>query len=235
MSTQANAVARPIGFEALRRFAPKEIPGEHCDLCSLRIGERHQHLLEVASRQIVCACEACAILFSHQGNSRYKQIPRDSKLLADFQLSDIDWESLAIPIGLAFFFYNSDGVRSPTMREGQLASGALPDGRASDTKVSGFYPSPAGATECLLELSAWQDLARANPMLKEMQPDVEALLVNRIGTARDHYLVPIDECYKLVGLIRTHWRGLSGGQEVWARVDQFFQGLCAARMSAAGV
>jgi hypothetical protein len=38
-------------------------------------------------------------------------------------------------------------------------------------------------------------------------------------------LVPIDECYSLVGLIRMHWRGLSGGREVWEKIDRFFENL----------
>ena len=33
-----------------------------------------------------------------------------------------------------------------------------------------------------------------------------------------YYIVPIDECYRLVGLIRMHWRGLSGGTEVWKEI-----------------
>jgi hypothetical protein len=63
-----------------------------------------------------------------------------------------------------------------------------------------------------------------------MESDVEALLVNRVAHARgsaqaEYYLVPIDECYKLVGIIRTHWRGLSGGTEVWQELGRFFTGL----------
>jgi hypothetical protein len=88
-----------------------------------------------------------------------------------------------------------------------------------------MYPSPAGATESLLELEPWQELEAANPILKELEPDVEALLVNRVGGVRDHYLVPIDRCYELVGLIRKDWRGLSGGTEVWRTLDGFFSGI----------
>jgi hypothetical protein len=58
-----------------------------------------------------------------------------------------------------------------------------------------------------------------------MERDVEALLVNRVRGAREHFLVPMDECYSLVGLIRMHWRGLSGGREVWEEIDQFFENL----------
>jgi hypothetical protein len=70
--------------------------------------------------------------------------------------------------------------------------------------------------------SQWDD-----PTLNEMDTDVEALLVNRLGPAKGHngpgyYILPIDECFRLVGLVRTHWRGLSGGTEVWREIGQFF-------------
>ena len=43
--------------------------------------------------------------------------------------------------------------------------------------------------------------------------------------APEYYLLPMDECYKLVGLIRTHWKGLSGGTEVWQQIGEFFKNL----------
>ena len=42
---------------------------------------------------------------------------------------------------------------------------------------------------------------------------------------REHWLVPIDDCYELVGLIRSRWRGFGGGEEVWAAIDRFFDDL----------
>jgi sorbitol-specific phosphotransferase system component IIC len=71
---------------------------------------------------------------------------------------------------------------------------------------------------------------QSNPILNKIGPDVEALLVNRVGLARgvsaaEYYIVPIDACYKLVGLIRIHWRGLSGGTEVWKEIADFFTQL----------
>ena len=112
-----------------------------------------------------------------------------------------------VPISMAFFFRSTP-----------------------DARVIAFYPSPAGATESLLPLETWSDIEAANPGLKEMEADVEALLVNRIGHVRgfaaaEYYVLPIDECYKLVGLIRAHWRGLSGGTEVWQEIGRFFEGL----------
>ena len=87
------------------------------------------------------------------------------------------------------------------------------------------YPSPAGGTESLLTLEAWSQLEEENPVLRELEPDVEALLVNRVGHTRGYYRVPIDECYRLVGLIRASWRGLSGGAEVWEEINRFFADL----------
>ena len=58
-----------------------------------------------------------------------------------------------------------------------------------------------------------------------MEPDVEALLVNRVSADAEYLIVPIDECFRLVGIIRTHWKGLSGGTEVWKHIQQFFTNL----------
>jgi hypothetical protein len=117
-------------------------------------------------------------------------------------MSDAEWESLHLPINLAFFVYSTPAER-----------------------VLALYPSPAGATESLLTLEAWCGLMEENPILRKLEPDVEALLVNRIGTSREHYQVPIDQCYKLVGLLRAQWRGLSGGTEVWDQIGRFFATL----------
>jgi hypothetical protein len=88
-----------------------------------------------------------------------------------------------------------------------------------------MYPSPAGATESLLPLTAWETLAANNPDLTQMQPDVEALLANRVGDAHAYFIAPIDKGYELVGTIRKHWKGLSGGEEVWREIDGFFAAL----------
>jgi hypothetical protein len=99
-----------------------------------------------------------------------------------------------------------------------------------DSRVVAQYPSPAGATESQLPLDTWSDLEAANPVLAEMEADVEALLVNRLGPSRgyaaaEYYLIPIDECYKLVWLIRSLWQGLSGGAEVWKQLESYFADL----------
>lgn len=159
-------------------------------------------MLEMATRRIVCSCGPCTMLFEKEEADKFKPIPRDSRPLPDFQMSDEEWESLSLPISLAFFFYDSP-----------------------NEKMAAYYPSPAGATESLLPLSSWEALVEANPFLRNLQPDVETLLVNRVEGAREYFVAPIDVCFELVGLIRVHWRGLSGGDDVWREINGFFTRL----------
>jgi len=183
-------------FAKLRRLARPQ--NEQCAYCSAGIASTHRHLLEIASKKIICVCDSCALLFQNLIGDR-RLIPRDSRALPGFQMTDAEWESLGLPIGLAFFY------RSSVAR-----------------KVVAMYPSPAGGTEWLLPLRSWQKLEASNPILAELETDVEALLVNRLGTAREYYVTPIDVCFELVGLIRLHWRGFSGGEEVFQKLGEFF-------------
>ena len=180
---------------------------EQCQLCSAGLAQEHPHLVELTSRQILCACDACAMLFDGMERTKYKRVSRRAQYLPDFEMTDGQWESLLIPINMAFFF-----------------------GSSNEGRVIALYPSPAGAVESLLPLEAWNEIAASNRALSRLLPDVEALLVNRVGhahglTAAEYYIAPIDECYKLVGLIRTNWKGLSGGSEVWTEIGRFFSEL----------
>jgi len=97
---------RQTPFSALRSFAPRRgevATAEHCDLCSVEIGDEHPHLLEPASRRLVCVCLSCAILFDNPSETKYKRIPRRIRYLSDFRLTDAQWDDLRIPIQLAFF------------------------------------------------------------------------------------------------------------------------------------
>ncbi len=194
-------------FATLRQFAKKRSATEKCELCKVDLAPEHQHLLEPKTRKLVCACEACAILFSHREGTKFKRVPRHVSFLKDFRMTDGQWEALMIPIGMAFVYESS-----------------------VQDKVVAFYPSPAGATESLLRLDSWNEIVEDNPVLKKLEPDVEALLVNRVNLTHGFhgsscYVVPIDECYRLVGLIRTHWQGFSGGTEVWKEIERFFGDL----------
>ena len=171
-------------------------------MCDAELPSRHAHLIEVSGQRLTCACDACVLLLTNRSEAKYRRVPRRAEYLPDFRLTDADWEALHLPINLAFFVHST------------------PAGR-----IVALYPSPAGATESLVTLDAWHRLADDNPVLRNFEPDVEALLVNRVGIARDCYRVGIDECYKLVGVLRTHWRGLSGGPAVWGEVARFFTDL----------
>lgn len=187
---------------ALRRFVQPPATLARCELCSQPMPADHAHLIEQGTHRLLCACRGCALLFADRRDGRYRTVPRGVRRLDGFELPDSEWDALRLPIDMVFFYRSSAGQR-----------------------VVAMYPGPAGATESLLDLEAWQRLAAANPVLDELAPDVEALLVNRVGAVREYYRVPIDHCYALVGLIRRDWRGLSGGDEVWTGIRDFFAWL----------
>lgn len=188
----------------LRQMArrPQAVVAERCELCNVGLDPMHPHLLRRTERQIVCSCDACAMLFDGRLDAALIRIPRRIRTLIGFQLGDLEWEALMLPINLAFFYQDT-----------------------SAGKIVAMYPSAAGAVESQLTLEGWNEIAEEHPALASMEPDVETFLVNRIGSAREYYIVPIDECFRLIGIIRLHWRGLSGGVEVWKEVNGFFAHL----------
>ncbi|PUA18917.1 DUF5947 family protein [Glaciimonas sp. PCH181] len=188
----------------LRRFTHGAEPEQRCEMCSAVIRADHRHLMQISERRLLCCCHACAVLFGNGAENNYRLIPTRSQQLtdADFVLTDAQWDTLQIPIDIAFFFKST-----PLSR------------------VVALYPGPAGTTESSLDLSAWEELQAESPVLAALAPDVEALLINRAHGARDYYRVPIDQCYALTGIIRTHWHGLTGGTEAWAAIHRFFVGL----------
>ena len=184
----------------LRATPPAEEP-ERCELCGEILDERHRHLFDPRTRALLCACRGCSLLFQDP-EGRYRPVPEKVLYLPDFELDDATWDELMLPVNLAFFVVSSSAGRPLAL-----------------------YPSPAGATESQLDLATWGSLQSANPVLRSLRPDVEALLCDRIGTARDHFIVPIDVCFELVGLVRLNWKGLGGGPQVWATIAAFFAEL----------
>jgi hypothetical protein len=190
------------------RQAP-EPAGERCEMCSESIADEHQHVVNVAGRQLMCVCRACYLLFTdNNADLRYRAVPDRYLAFEDFALDRRAWEALQIPVGVAFFFTNSALQRTVA-----------------------FYPGPAGATESELDLDAWNAISGADSRVGLLADDVEALLVRVPDTdGRDNgevaqpqsYLVPIDACYEFVGRLRMLWRGFDGGQEARQFIDSFF-------------
>jgi hypothetical protein len=198
-----------LATSRLRRLAQRasdeaQAALERCELCGASIPAEHRHLLDLERGELMCSCRACSLLFDREaaGAGHFRLVPDRRLRLDGFAMDDVTWEQLAIPVDIAFFFHSSAAGR-----------------------VVALYPGPMGATESQLGLEAWTELEAANPVLGTLAPDVEALLVNRARGARQHFRVPIDECYRLVGLIRTRWRGFTGGKEVWQGIADFFEDL----------
>jgi Family of unknown function (DUF5947) len=211
------SVAPARATDVLRRFtAPRTAADaeERCDLCKTPVASEHPHLADIGNRRLLCACAPCALLFDHRGASagRYKRVPTQRRRLRDLRLGAAFWERLQIPVRLAFFFENSQ-----------------------EKRVVAFYPGPAGATESLLPLDAWREVVEANPVLGTIEADVEAMLLRgREGEPAECYLVPIDVCYALTGMVRRSWKGFEGGTEAWAQIDRFFADLAATARDASG-
>jgi hypothetical protein len=191
----------------LRRFlrpSARSAPGERCEMCGDLVVERHSHVIDLESRGILCTCRACYLLFTHPGagGGRHRSVPERYRHVRVFPPGERLWESVGIPVGTAFFFANSKLGRTVA-----------------------FYPGPAGATESQLPLGSWEDVLGEGTALGTPEPDVEALLVNRAEGRFEAFLVPIDACYELVGLVKRHWRGFDGGTEAWQAIDGFFASL----------
>ena len=176
---------------------------EACELCGVSISAEHRHLLHLAERRIVCACEACWAMRSGEGD--YRPTGNRTVWLPGLELPDDLWAAFQIPIGLAFF------MRS-TVTECVVA----------------MYPSPAGATESELHFEAWGRMIELNPVLGDLEPDIEGLIVNRLASPAIYAIAPIDRCYALTGAIKASWEGISGGSGVERAVARFFAELEAA-------
>ncbi|HXN62079.1 MAG TPA: DUF5947 family protein [Acidimicrobiales bacterium] len=205
-------------LQRIRESRPRPAPEveEACELCSEPIAPVHNHLVDLRSRTLLCACRGCYLLFESDGagGDHYRSVPDRYLSLAGHELTPAQWDRLQIPVSVAFFFLNS-----------------------SLQRVAAFYPGPAGATESELPLDAWDEVVGDDPLLASMQPDVEAFLVRSLSNRRGQggngsagpesegtecYVVPIDACYELVGHLRLLWRGFDGGTEANKKLDEFF-------------
>jgi hypothetical protein len=206
--TGPGAGTGPPMAPGLRRFLerpkPRAAPGELCEMCTEPIRSGHSHVVNLEARNLMCTCRPCWLLFTRDGaaQGRYRSVPERYLHDPGAAITPVQWDTISIPVSMAFFFENS--------QMGQFVA---------------FYPSPAGATESMLELTTWAEILAANPHLAEVTPDVEALLVRRDGDRFECWLVPIDACYELVGRVKLKWKGFDGGAELWEDLDVFLDGL----------
>jgi uncharacterized protein DUF5947 len=183
----------------IARGATRRPPtGAACELCGRPTGDAHRHLLDTSRDDLLCACRACTVLFGRDQASggRFRLLP-DRRV----RVPGLAPAALGVPVGLAFFVRHADG------------------------SVSAHYPSPAGATRWLVDPRTWATVASGRPELATLAADVEALLVNTARGHSDAWLVPIDDCRRLVAVVRRHWKGLSGGDRVWPEIERFFGDL----------
>jgi hypothetical protein len=212
-ATSAEAAAGPLPplvSELLQAVTPTNaVPSqapdpqaERCELCKVELPPEHGHIADLENQTLECACRACYLLFTRPDatHMRYRAVP--DRYLSDpaRTLTPAQFDELEIPVGLVFFLHSSAAGR-----------------------VVGFYPSPAGATECELDLGAWERLTAEHPLFGAPAADVEAALISRTDGALEYFVVPIDACYELVGRMRMQWRGFDGGAEARASIQDFLQ------------
>ncbi|WP_345139715.1 DUF5947 family protein, partial [Streptomyces mexicanus] len=171
---------------------------EACELCAAPVPEEHRHLYDLARREVRCACGPCAVLFAGDdaGGEEFRLVPRRR-----VRLDRVDTAVLGVPVGLVFFVPHADGT------------------------VTAQGPSPAGAMRWEVDAAAWRRAAEWCPELASLEPEVEALLVNTVRGMDHHWIVPVDDCFRMVAVVRQEWRGLSGGGRVWTAVEEFFARL----------
>jgi hypothetical protein len=196
MVSGLRGLAQPRPPEQAERVGPDE----RCDLCNTTVPSDHRHMLNLYERQIVCVCESCWALRS--GEPDFRPTGTRTLWLEDFQLPEELWAQFRIPIGLAFFMHST-----------------------VTNCIVAMYPSPAGATESALHFETWSRLVAMNPVLRDLEPDAEALIVNRVTDPPAYAIAPIDRCYMLVGLIKASWEGISGGAGVEEAITGYFDEL----------
>jgi hypothetical protein len=180
-------------------------PVEECELCAQTITVEHEHLLEPEARRVFCACGACAQLVveeprEERKSARYLRVERRALRLPELDFDDVIWAELTIPVGLAFFTTRS--------RTGEVVA---------------TFPGRAGLIESFVPLKAYSELERRFPVLKDIAPETEALLVRRTLRHQDYFRVSIDHCYELADLLRGTDAPLSSPE--LAAVQAFFIGL----------
>lgn len=198
-SVAGEAPAGGALLRAVRRAPTGDRPAaERCDLCGVPVPERHRHVLDEPREELLCACLACTLLFERDaaGRGHYRLVPDGRR-----RLPELSPRELGIPVGLAFMIARPGGT------------------------VMAHYPSPLGVTQWEIDPEVWRRTTAHLPEAAAMTPLVQGLLVNTARAAREYWIVPVDDCYRLVALIRREWKGLSGGGRVGPAIEAFFRDL----------
>lgn len=193
-------IALPALESLVRASARREPRAEGgCELCGAALGDAHDHVADLEERGMACACRACALLFERRGagGGRYVTVPDRVLATREPPFGAGEAAALGIPVGLAFVFYSS--------RPGRWVA---------------VYPSPAGPVESEPAPEPWRAIAARDPLVRQLEPDVEALLLHaRRGRPIECLLVPISAGYQLVAGVRRHWRGFDGGEDAHREID----------------
>lgn len=184
---------------------------DRCGLCGDAVPGRHRHVLDTRalagsartggdSAGLRCVCLPCAMLLGREGagGGHYELVPERRT-----RLGDVSSETLRVPVGLAFFV------------------------KQSDAAVVAHYPSPMGSTRSEVAAGDWAAVEKGSVALGGMRSGVEALLVWKSvgGARREHWILGVDECFRLAAIVRGNWSGMSGGTALWRAVAGFFQEL----------
>jgi hypothetical protein len=167
-----------------------------CELCSVAIAPHHDHVLTLATQELACCCQACALLFDHEAAPR-RRVVRHAQRLA-VAITDAEWATLGVPVALVFFVRDS-----------------------SDAPVHAEYPSPSGRIRSELPAGVWSALEAVHPELTQLAPVTQAFMVDR--GSRSVHRVSIDRCYELSGAVRRAWA--SGAGSARAAIERFYADL----------
>jgi len=188
----------PPAYGAVR--VPRRHPQiRYCDVCGTTAEFRHWQLVHVPTRRLICCCEACTSALTKWHDGQYRRVPQSIEMLPDFCMTESQWDRLKLPINLGFLYYSSP-----------------------DRRVLSVYPGAFEAIGGKSPAGLWEELTQQNPILRSFKPDVEGLLVNRVGKTRRYFRVPIDESYQLFSFMRDNWSGVTGGVNLWRQVETCF-------------
>ena len=177
--------------------------GTQCELCGAKMPEEHRHVVDRTARRLLCACTACVLAFDGDIPGRFRTVPGRLRVVRDSSIDTAVLDALSVPVGLAFFFRSS----------------------ALERWVA-VFPSVAGPTEAELPPEAWRALEARSALARGIAADIEALLVLRTRDSRcNAYVVPVDQCCELIAVLRRHWRGIDGGDDVRRAIAEFFAQL----------